>query len=134
MRTSAGSIHLASLSPERSSFERTPHNSFAPVVEKVLGSVVTISVNKLRAAGEASPQKRRFDDLRRLFGLPEEEAPEAPRGAKRRVRIGLGSGVIVSADGYILTNNHVIEEGDEIVVTLEDGKTEYTAKKVGGDP
>jgi serine protease Do len=47
---------------------------------------------------------------------------------------GLGSGVVVSADGYIITNNHVVEQADEISVTLSDGRTELKAKKLGGDP
>ena len=47
--------------------------------------------------------------------------------------MGLGSGVIVSKDGYIITNNHVVEQADEIIVTLHNGKTELKATKVGMD-
>ena len=53
-------------------------------------------------------------------------------GAERRVE-GVGSGVIVSSDGYVLTNNHVVEEADELTVTLSD-KREYKAKIIGTDP
>ncbi len=64
-----------------------------------------------------------FDQLRRYFGQG------APRDYKQH---GLGSGVIVSADGYILTNNHVVGNADEIHVTLMD-KREFTAKVIGKD-
>ena len=47
--------------------------------------------------------------------------------------MGIGSGVIVSEDGYIITNNHVIDKSDKITVTL-DNKTEYEAKVIGTDP
>ena len=51
----------------------------------------------------------------------------------RRARKGLGSGVIVTKDGYILTNNHVVDNADEVKVTLQDGR-EFTAKVIGRDP
>ena len=50
-----------------------------------------------------------------------------------RDRVGSGSGVIISEDGYIVTNNHVIEDSDEVIVTLENNRT-FTAKVVGADP
>ena len=56
------------------------------------------------------------------------------RGQQRNIpRMGSGSGVIVSADGYIITNNHVVAGADEVTVTLSDRKT-YTAKVIGSDP
>ena len=72
--------------------------------------------------GEAMPSDP-FDQLRRYFG----------NGGQREYKQhGLGSGVIVSADGYILTNNHVVGNAEEIHVTLED-KREFTAKVIGKD-
>jgi serine protease Do len=65
--------------------------------------------------------------LRRFFGLG-----EAPAGD--RVQHGLGSGVIVRADGYILTNNHVVEDADELTVGFADGGEPIAAKVVGTDP
>lgn len=59
------------------------------------------------------------------FGIPQE---------KTRKANSLGSGVIISKDGYIVTNNHVIENSDEILVTLLDDETEYKAKLIGSDP
>jgi serine protease Do len=119
--------------------------TFAPVVEKVAPSVVTISTSKMVKRG-ADAQNPMFNDptFRRFFGIPDEEEATPPgnrrRGGggggenKRKQSIGLGSGVIVSAEGHILTNNHVIDGADEILVTIGNEKHEYKAKKIGTDP
>ncbi len=123
---------------------RTPENSFAPIVDKVAPSVVTISINKNVAIGGRNGRGTPFTDdpfFRKFFGLPEEDGNSGNNGGdankperKKSMPFGLGSGVIVSSDGYILTNNHVVEQADEIIVTLQDGKTELKAKKIGTDP
>jgi serine protease Do len=118
---------------------RNHENSYAPVVEKVAPGVVTLSISKNVQVGARGRGNPLADDpfFRRFFGIPDDEpAPGkgAPQGRKRPVPVGLGSGVIVSADGYIITNNHVVEQADEINVTLSDGKTELKAKKIGSDP
>ncbi|HEV7869438.1 MAG TPA: DegQ family serine endoprotease [Chthoniobacteraceae bacterium] len=111
--------------------------TFAPVVEKVAPSVVTISTSKMVRRNLDNPN---LNDpmFRRFFGIPEQDENEAPGnrqpGARKRRAVGLGSGVIVSPDGHILTNNHVIEGADEILVTIGNEKHEYTAKKIGTDP
>ena len=116
--------------------------SFAPVVEKVSPSVVTIATSKLqRRNANKNPY---FNDpmFRRYFGLPDEDngdeenaRPQKGGGGKKKLeRAGLGSGVVVAADGYILTNNHVIDGADEIIVTLGKDKHEYKATKIGNDP
>ena len=98
--------------------------SYAPVVKRVAPSVVTIHSSKMvRRTSAASP----LDDpaLRRFFGVPEEDGETpAPRGRNNRraprpqKEEGLGSGVIISADGYILSNNHVVEGADELKITV----------------
>lgn len=94
--------------------------TFAPVVEKAAPSVVSIHTSKTVRVPRG---------LREFFGVP--------GGGEERER-GLGSGVIVSADGYILTNRHVIDAADEISVRLagpnDSAARSYKAKKVGADP
>jgi len=95
--------------------------SYADVVEPVQKAVVSIYSSKLvRQRVEVNPL------LRQLFG---NQLPELDRETKEE---GLGSGVIVSADGYILTNNHVVEGADELKVMLSDNR-EFTAKVIGAD-
>ncbi|WP_440054912.1 DegQ family serine endoprotease [Pseudoalteromonas sp. T1lg65] len=94
--------------------------TLAPMLEKVTPGVVSIQV---RGAKEV---RRRVDPFDFFFGQPQ------PRSQKRPFS-GLGSGVIIDADeGYVVTNNHVIDDADEIVVTLKDGR-EFQAKLVGAD-
>jgi len=97
-------------------------NAMARVAEKVKPAVVNIATSKTVKA-QRHPF---FDDpfFRKFFG----EGPQQ----KRRVA-NLGSGVIATADGYILTNNHVIEGAEDILVKLSDNK-DYKGKVIGVDP
>ncbi len=109
--------------------------SFAPVIKKVAPSVVNIySTKTVRVNPRMMPF---FDDpfLRRFFGGEFDDNPQDNRGRPRtREEQSLGSGVIVSEDGYILTNNHVVDGADEIKVVLADDKKEFAAKLIGTDP
>jgi serine protease Do len=100
----------------------------AAIVKDVRKSVVHISVEKKVSGGE-SPYPDLFDDpfFRRFF---QPRMPTPPREFRQR---GLGSGVIVSKEGYILTNNHVVGDADKILVKLTDGR-ELEGKLVGTDP
>jgi serine protease Do len=134
---------LPDIAVDPTPLERTRENSVAPIVEKVSPSVVTISISKnMRVGARGGNGNPLMDDpfFRKFFGIPDEEqgggrdnGKDAGKGRKRTVPVGLGSGVIVSPDGYIITNNHVVEQADEITVTLADGKTEMKAKKIGTD-
>jgi Do/DeqQ family serine protease len=94
-----------------------PAGSFRAAAQRASSAVVSISASK-------SPRKSQINDpwFRFFFGEGNEEA-----------QIGLGSGVIVSASGYILTNNHVVEGADEIEISLIDGRRSR-AKIIGTDP
>ena len=97
--------------------------TLAPMLEKVTPSVVNIATS-----GTVIQQSPLFNDpfFRRYFDVPERR--------RERKRTGLGSGVILDAkQGYIVTNNHVIEKADDIVVTLSDGR-KLEATIVGRDP
>jgi serine protease Do len=104
--------------------------SFAPVVEKVGPSVVNVYTSK-RVQMRINPMLR-DDFFRHFFGAPDEDP--SGRSAPSRVQQSLGSGVIVTKDGYILTNNHVVDQADEIKVVLANGTKEYEAKVIGKDP
>jgi serine protease Do len=101
--------------------------SFAPVVEKVAPSVVTVFTTQTVSRGltSLSPSE---DALRDFFG------GQLPQRQSKQMLQGLGSGVIVSADGYILTANHVVSGAEEIMVGLGNELRKYKAKKVGADP
>jgi serine protease Do len=101
--------------------------TFAPIVEKVAPSVVTVFTTQTVSRGLA-PFPFSDDTLRQFFG------GQLPRGQGKQTLQGLGSGVIVSPDGYILTANHVVSGAEEIMVGLGTELRKYKAKKVGTDP
>src|SRR5437762_1437681 len=101
--------------------------TFAPTVEKVAPSVVTVFTTQTVSRGlSAFPFSD--DTLRQFFG------GQSPQRQGKQTLQGLGSGVIVSPDGYILTANHVVSGADEIMVGLGIELRKYKAKKVGTDP
>jgi Do/DeqQ family serine protease len=96
--------------------------SLAPMLDKATPAIVSISVEGTQVSRQRVPEM-----FNRFFGGPNEQVQERPFK-------GLGSGVIIDADkGYIVTNNHVVANADEIIVKLTDGR-EFIAKKLGADP
>lgn len=99
-----------------------PPVDFTAPAERAVTSVVHVKTTVMRSGGSANPF---FDPFSFFWGQP------APQTIPRQQ--SAGSGVILSQDGYIVTNNHVIENADEVSVTLDDKQT-YKAKVVGIDP
>jgi serine protease Do len=118
---------------------------FADIVERVKPSVISVKVNIAEKLAKddssnnddspfqpGSPMERFF----KRFGGPDGLPPGlrgGPRGGGRGAVTGQGSGFFISADGYAVTNNHVVDGADKVEVTTDDGKT-HTAKVIGTDP
>ncbi len=111
-------------------------DSYADVVNAVSPSVVTIRVEGRAKVSPTGYQGPADDFLRRFFGdqFGQGQGDQPERGRRNRAprQRGLGSGVIVSNDGYILTNNHVVDGADDVRVELTDGRT-FAAKVIGTD-
>lgn len=115
--------------------ESVPHGSYAPIVKRVAPAVVKIEITTtIKNPPSQQQQWFGFDDpfwkqfFGNQFGQISPQQPSSPE-----IEEGIGSGVIVTADGYILTNAHVVDKANEVRATLPDGR-EFTAKVVGSDP
>ena len=105
---------------------------FADIVEVALPAVVGVVSSKRGTAEDADPHAGLSDPFfRRWFGVPEDgqDPPRVDPGP----RVGAGSGFLISPDGYILTNNHVVEGYEKIEIHLQEGK-KYEAVIIGTDP
>jgi serine protease Do len=111
---------------------RETSKAFAEVSKKVIPAVVSVQVEKTieMTGGMGDSFGSPFDDefFQRFFG--QRGRPQAP---EKQMQKGQGSGFIISPDGYILTNNHVVGEADKIMVGLNDGR-DLQAKVIGTDP
>lgn len=120
------------LSPVGEAFARGAPESFADLAEDVSPSVVNITTSAVVAAPTGGapmvPEGSPFEDFFRDFMPPEGEG-----GNEAQRQQALGSGFVISADGYIVTNNHVIEGADEIEIEFFD-KKRLSATLVGRDP
>lgn len=129
---------LGTMPPACHALALTTLPDFTQVADKCMPCVVSIKAERLNKKGGSS-QKDFMDDgsmdslqedvLRRFFGLP----PQQQRPERRGPALAMGSGFLISSDGYILTNNHVIEDSSQITVTFED-LSEYDAQLIGSDP
>ncbi|MBC7547701.1 MAG: DegQ family serine endoprotease [Polaromonas sp.] len=112
---------------------------FTDLVEQVGPSVVNIrTVEKVKVAAQGAPDEQMLEFFRR-FGIPiPPNMPRTPRPEKNQPDAeedqprGVGSGFILTADGFVMTNAHVVEGADEVIVTLTD-KREFKAKIIGAD-
>jgi serine protease Do len=112
---------------------------FADIVEKVKPAVISVRVKvasgpqMMGFQGGDTPLPPNVERFFRRFGLPEGATPEQRRAPREHLVTGQGSGFFISADGYAVTNNHVVDKAETVQVTADDGKT-YTAKVIGADP
>jgi serine protease Do len=112
-----------------------PSKGFADLVDRVMPAVVSVKVHFVNAAADGGPpampdipEDSPFRDFFKQFpqfrqGMPDQRPQEG---------MAQGSGFIISADGYAVTNNHVVKDADKVSVTMKDG-TEYDAKVIGTD-
>ena len=127
----------ASTAPETSALvaPETMPGSFAGVIAAVTPAVVSIEAvtsPRLVPTGMKSPDGSSEEFLKRFRGTPDDHPGERP-GRRHGMPIkGVGSGFVIDPDGYVVTNNHVIGQADEIEVILADG-TRYDAEVVGRD-
>ena len=109
-------------------FAKDVPTSFADLAEKLMPSVVSISTtttvvtNTNPFPGFQFPPGSPFEDMFKEFGTPQ-----------KRKSAALGSGFIIDKKGIVITNNHVIQDSEDIVVRV-DGDKEYKAKIIGADP
>jgi len=110
---------------------------FADLVEKVKPAVISVRVKSDGGPAmmnynddDSMPNGSPFERFFRRFGMPDNMTPNVPHGRKM---MGQGSGFFLSADGYAVTNHHVVDNAESVEVMTDDGKT-YTAKVIGSDP
>jgi serine protease Do len=112
--------------------------SYADILEPARNAVVSVTTARIVETMQRRGLNPMEEFLRRFYGMPSPDSgPGGGEPQERRIPSGMGSGVIISADGYILTNNHVITDDrgqpvDEITVNLADG-TELKAELIGRD-
>ncbi|UUX49481.1 DegQ family serine endoprotease [Nisaea acidiphila] len=125
-------VALPAFAPANPAIARAAPESFADLAEKLLPAVVNISTTQtITASGNERtlPPGTPFEEFFKEF-----EDRMRPDGERRSRRAqSLGSGFIVDKSGYVVTNNHVIKDADEIVIRMQDD-TEFEAELVGTDP
>jgi len=128
----AATIEIAQMPKDAQRMEATASNvilSYNNAIKDAKKSVVNIATTKKSKQNDQLNELMQNPFFKEFFGnrLPELKQQE-------RKSHSLGSGVIIASNGYIVTNNHVVEGADEIVITLPDDEKEYKAKIIGQDP
>jgi len=132
MPASHASAPPAVAAPAATVANRVALPDFSPLVDAVGPAVVNISVTSVDKSSPAAlpfDENDPFFEFFRRFGIPGQGQGQQ---AQPRVQQGVGSGFIISADGYILTNAHVVDDATEVTVKLTD-KREFKAKVIGAD-
>jgi serine protease Do len=120
------------------SSQRMP--GFADLVDKVKPAVISVRVKRDAGAmlmgldgNSPFPPNSSIERFFRQFGMPfGDNAPDNPLPPNNRLVTGQGSGFFITADGYAVTNNHVVDKAQTVEITMDDGKT-YSAKVIGTD-
>lgn len=124
-----GRYFTASMSPAAATTD------FTQAAESTINGVVSIKCYVTPRGYSGMGGGGFFDDpfLEYFFGQPQRRQQQQPQQQPKEQQAGLGSGVILTPDGYIVTNNHVIEQAERLEVTLNDNRT-FDATVVGSDP
>ena len=117
--------------------EFTPH-SYSSILETATPAVVAVHTARIVSVSRSRGMSPEEEWLRRFFGLPAPDYDQSAQPEERKIPQGIGSGVLISDNGYIITNNHVVqnerrEDADEVLVRLNDGR-ELEAEIIGRDP
>jgi serine protease Do len=141
LRTNFPIAHAQNLSQQAQTAQRPV--GFADIVERVKPAVISVRVQvetpRVSMQSNPFPQGSPMDRFFRRWGVPEGDEldgqgrmPAIPAPGGRRNVTGQGSGFFISADGYAVTNNHVVDRASNVQVTSDDGRT-YTARVIGTD-
>lgn len=137
------SILLLILTSPMSAFAANPESivtlkqmgkAFTSIAEKASPAVVSLKTEKLVSQDNQSYHESPFGDdfFEYFFGFPRQRTPRTPRNYQQP-QLALGSGFIISPDGYIMTNNHMVEGAEKVTIEFEDGR-KFTAEIQGTDP
>ncbi|MBC8038026.1 MAG: Do family serine endopeptidase [Rhizobiales bacterium] len=139
MATTLTTATMMSMSPAVSVEAQTaiafdPSRGVADLVDRVMPAVVSVQVKFANVAGESDGEQMSPNIPEEFFKqFPQFRQGQPFQGPQRRDGMAQGSGFIISADGYAVTNNHVVKDASEVNVKLEDG-SDYDATVIGTDP
>lgn len=132
--TSAALVPTPVLAQSQTQVAVDPTRSFAPLVDKVMPSVVSVQVKIEAASNDASNPQQMPEQFREFFEqFPQFRDQFPQQRPHRRDGMAQGSGFVITTDGYVVTNNHVVENAKSVTLTFQSGE-EYDATVVGTDP